>query len=574
MLENICLVQELKKLKESSNEAVETLDSFSEFKEYMHIKRTIQDELESSIKEACELKGQQLILVCGGVGDGKSHLISYLKDKNPEVFERFELHNDATESEEPTKTAMDTLNEKLLPFSDARIDIKEDYKLIIAINLGTLNNFINSEYSPNYKRLKEYVENNYILESKIHESSFDKSSPFHYVNFSDYHLFSLVKSGVRSEYLSSLIGKVVSPKEENPFYSSYRESCLQCEGNELCPVKYNYEFVMKEENQQKLIELLVEMMIKYKFIISTRSMLNFIYEIIVESSIDALPLNKQINSIKKMGSQERVAALIKTLLFENSKGGKIFEKISQLDPLKKRSEETDEILMLMHTNDDLSKLVDEYLDRKDLFLKRLIVSYGKNNRNDLIKFLIRDINFRKGIQDTLYNDFIRNLYVLNMKEKSPELKSAYDLIKNGIYNWNGSMKEGDRISVFAGKKQMIYQMKQDLELKPYTKDLRGRQEERELEKFIPFMKMSFQTNEGIPHEIELDYFLFELINKITRGYRPNKKDKDNYIKFSNFVDSLSKEGKQNREVYIEDRLNRISFGIKKDEDWEEFTFVE
>ncbi|MGL5149865.1 MAG: DUF4145 domain-containing protein, partial [Clostridium sp.] len=75
-----CLVQELSRLKESSKEAVESLNTFSDFKKYMHIARDAQNELEDIIMEAHKKDGAQLVLVCGSVGDGKSHIISYFKD--------------------------------------------------------------------------------------------------------------------------------------------------------------------------------------------------------------------------------------------------------------------------------------------------------------------------------------------------------------------------------------------------------------------------------------------------------------------------------------------------------------
>ena len=72
------LVEELRKLKKSSLEAVDSEKEFSAFKQYMHIHRKVEDDLISTIKLAKSLPGKCLILVCGNVGDGKSHLISYL----------------------------------------------------------------------------------------------------------------------------------------------------------------------------------------------------------------------------------------------------------------------------------------------------------------------------------------------------------------------------------------------------------------------------------------------------------------------------------------------------------------
>ena len=183
-----CLIQELSKLKESSKEAVEGLNTFSKFKTYMHVNRDVQDELQQIILKAAKENSAQLILVCGSVGDGKSHIISYFKNKYPDVMSNFTLHNDATESLEPNKTSMDTLNDVLDNFSDEKIGTSTE-KLILAINLGTLNNFIDSEYGKRFTVLQKYVESKKILEKSIIENRFDSSSNIQFINFSDYNLY-------------------------------------------------------------------------------------------------------------------------------------------------------------------------------------------------------------------------------------------------------------------------------------------------------------------------------------------------------------------------------------------------
>ena len=144
-----CLVQELSRLKESSKEAVESLSEFTPFKKYMHIPRDAQKSLD-----------------------------------------KFTLHNDATESLEPNKTSMDTLNEVLEEFSDDNIE-NSNQKFILAINLGTLNNFIDSEYGERFTKLKKFVQDKKILDTSIEDSSFDSNRSFQFVNFSDYHIFTL-----------------------------------------------------------------------------------------------------------------------------------------------------------------------------------------------------------------------------------------------------------------------------------------------------------------------------------------------------------------------------------------------
>lgn len=69
---DVCpLVDELKRLKKSSSEAVDNDEEFSPFKMYMHIHRSLEDDLIKKIEQAKESIGKSLILVCGNVGDGK-----------------------------------------------------------------------------------------------------------------------------------------------------------------------------------------------------------------------------------------------------------------------------------------------------------------------------------------------------------------------------------------------------------------------------------------------------------------------------------------------------------------------
>ncbi|EKN40818.1 hypothetical protein CFSAN001627_17078, partial [Clostridium botulinum CFSAN001627] len=215
-LDKKCLIQELSRLKESSKEAVEGLGEFTPFKRYMHIEREAQKELQDLILKANESNEAQLILVCGSVGDGKSHIISYFNNNYPDVMKNFTLHNDATESLEPNKTSMDTLNEILDSFSDEKIE-ESNEKFILAINLGTLNNFIDSKYGDRFSILKEYVQNKKILETSIESSAFDENSSFQFVNFSDYHIFTLKDGKVYSKYIESLITKIVDSSEYNIF---------------------------------------------------------------------------------------------------------------------------------------------------------------------------------------------------------------------------------------------------------------------------------------------------------------------------------------------------------------------
>lgn len=139
-------ISELSRLRKLSMESVENTASFDKFKKYLHVLRPVEVNLRTLLNRANSANKKTLILLCGSAGDGKSHLISYLRNADSEhLLDTFELYNDATESSAPLLTSIDTLAEKLAPFNDDNYLKDDGFKMILAINLGTLNNFIESE---------------------------------------------------------------------------------------------------------------------------------------------------------------------------------------------------------------------------------------------------------------------------------------------------------------------------------------------------------------------------------------------------------------------------------------------
>ena len=151
------LLKELSKLKNSSKEAVESNDNFSDFKEYMHVNRSIQNDFIKELERVQNEDSNHLIILCGSVGDGKSHLLAYLKTKKPELYNKFIIHNDATESFDPNKSAIDTLSHVLQPFNNENFETSKD-KIVLAINLGVLSKFLESKYCANeFTKLRDII---------------------------------------------------------------------------------------------------------------------------------------------------------------------------------------------------------------------------------------------------------------------------------------------------------------------------------------------------------------------------------------------------------------------------------
>lgn len=93
-------------------------------------------------------------------------MLSYCKAIYPEMMEKFYVHNDSTASLYTDKPASYTLMKIMENFTDDKID-QSNSKVILAINLGTLNNFLEADEENRFGKLKRYVESTGILDETI-----------------------------------------------------------------------------------------------------------------------------------------------------------------------------------------------------------------------------------------------------------------------------------------------------------------------------------------------------------------------------------------------------------------------
>lgn len=585
----------LKSCKQSSKEAVENLDSFSPFKKYMHVQRPVEIELERCIIAASHSAEPQLILVCGGVGDGKSHILSYLLDKYDFLKDSntFYFHNDATESFSPRKTSIETLATVLKPFSDEGLLHSGSKKIVLAINLGTLNNFIESEYGDAFSRLRDFVRKKRILESVLDEEDTADDHIFKFVNFSDYHLYQLTEHGPKSDYIKGIFRKISQKTDDNPFYQAYlndyeddREIALRN------PIIQNYELFQHEDVQDKIIELLIQAMIKEKLIISTRGLLDFIYNILVPASMENMSYPQIKDFVRELDFRNYTSSLLPFQLFEKKDASLIHQAIYHINPTRIRTEELDYFLIEFKSRKDGAYLFSRYLEinRLPYFAKSFLQNSpwrnpeGKDQliyRKSLVKlfvylyYLIPKTE-HSTFEDSTYQLFMKYLYYWNKREWSKLAKLYRDDIREAIYNWNGE-GNGDLIYVQIGQPQTQYYALQKLEIEPHINRTSSLSDV-ELHKFLTMMNVQFRnknSNSSIA-SIDIDYTLYAFLVRINRGYRPNKKDKFQFIKFVEFIETLSEFGNSKEEIIFESKQskNKTRYRLKYDELFDQYTFME
>lgn len=323
-------INELNRLRKSSSDSIDNVESFDSFKVYMHVTRTAEEDLKEILRKVNASGKKSLILLCGSAGDGKSHLLSYLKNSDVEnLLEGYTIYNDATESNSPSKTAIETLNELLDSFRDVNLELPGK-NIILAINLGVLSNFIESEYGEFYWNLKTYVEKCNILTSKVNDNGYDSRSHFQHVSFSDYHMYSLTEQGAHAGYIEDILDKVFGNNEGNKFFASYENDCSSCPLSKKCPVRTNYEFMMQKSRQRFVANLLVKTVVKDKMVLTTREILNFIYDILVSNNFSYSKFQKLIDDASFL--KEYMKQLTPSLIFDSNDVTVLMNMVRKYDP--------------------------------------------------------------------------------------------------------------------------------------------------------------------------------------------------------------------------------------------------
>ena len=553
-----CLINNLNKLKDSAQESVESLGKLDKFKSYLHVDREpLQSEYLNILKESSEKNISQLILVCGSAGCGKSHVTSYLCEKYLFINEKFKIINDATESYNPKDTCIDTLNEELQPFSDENI-YSSKQKLILLINLGTLSNFITSQYASKFTMLKKYVEDNRLLDNKISEDieNISQDSRFKHINFSDYKMYSLSEKGVDSLFLKNILDKVTGLNKDNEIYNSYKTCCTDCKCKNRCPIKLNYEYLLNEDIKNNLVQLIIEIIIKYKFIVSTRAFLNFIFTIIVPSNLNGIAIENLKKAIDKMDGKSYVASLLPNLLYKSPDRSDILKHISLLDPMSDTNESLDQLSIEFFISNDKLGLVEKNTGF-NLGNNEEIMSNIESNEN-LYTYLIRMLKIinNNRFEDYIYKSYIDDLFRINTGN-SVELSNLYGNVLKATFIWNGRNSENKNknkmINMNIGIKQFEYTIFQELNIVKYTKGMK-QSKKSILYKFNPYIELQFckKNHSDMKMSIEIDYMLYELIFNINNGYLLNRLDKTEFIKLDTFVKKISNFGNKKNEIFIVD----------------------
>ena len=542
----------LRRLSKLSAEAVQNIDDFDQLKEYMHVKRCTEDDFKDLMSRIVDVKHKHLVLVCGSAGDGKSHLLSYLKYKDQnKILDSYKIINDATESDAPNQTAIQTLAERIAAFRDDRLDDGGCEKVVLAINLGMLNNFIDSEQGKYFSRLKQYVlDNNIFSVTKSTRASQD--SFFYHIDFSNYQLYTLTEDGAKSEYLTALFSKIFDNSLSNPFYTTYKNQGTTCPHHTHCPVRDNFEFLMRKDVQSLLIQRIVEVCIKNKMVVTSRDILNFIFDAIVSPDFDESEFWGILSNPSKF-LETYISFTTPMLLFENKDTSNLIDCMTDNATSGQNVQIRDEDVLNFYAAENIFPIALSVLDGskyadviKDIGLPNVNTSTG-DLKKYIYKFLMyykKLIDYKLFQTDELYTSFVRDLYYAyagNYKR----LKNLYMAVKESVYAWDGRYG-GELICIDDSSDD--YSILEQLVIKF---DFPNRNGGDEILQFTPVIIVDL-SNESKTQRVSfsIDYSLYKVIMAMKDGYCPTSQDRNLHADFSSGIMALAEFGTKKSRVYI------------------------
>lgn len=492
----------MKYLSVSSRESIVNSEVFTDFNKYIHINRPIGDRLKEALKKL-NSKEKGIILVVGSVGDGKSHLLSYLNENYPELLTEVEIYNDATESDNPYRTAVETLINKLKEYKRSI-----NKKLVIAINIGMLHNLNEKiEGSNELRDLSELIEGSRIFSEEVSDINELNDEEVTVVSFLTEKPFIIKNGEVSSDFYNEIMKKIFSESESNPFYENF----VRDDGfNRKESIYRNYKLMLNEKVQETVIRLLIKIQIENKRMITTRALLNLIHDLIVPEKDD-----------------ESNNSLLVNLLFESPERSNLLKAVNTQDPALVQNANIDKLNVdLYNSLDFYSKCLELFGEEDYKNIEEYILLFDGLSHERKFKMIVRLhylLNY-KDYESIVYLKYIEALE--NIEKDKRMIKDLLMKIRKAVESWNGSPENG-----FIYKDSIDYtsKMRIGIEFKYTLKSIRVTNQ----------LTIEVILNvQGEDYKLVIDYNLYKLLTDIENGYILKEKDKSEAIVFAEFVDKV------------------------------------
>lgn len=506
----------------------------SDLQKFLHVTRPTEERLCELINTATP-DAAQLILLCGNVGDGKSHLLSHLRQSGR--LRDFDVHNDATESFDPSKTNLETLTEKVLTdFSDDRIESSRRH-LILAINLGVLANLYDEADRPRYSRLRQYIDESRLLERT--SSHTPPTKYFAHVDFTASSVVELKSDAVSVPLFRELLNRIFSKDSANPFYQAYDNSPL----DDVAAI--NYAFLLNESCRRAFERLLIQAAVKHKVVFSVREFLDFLADCLISRG------GTVTGTVR-----ERLADFLPFSLFESA-DSPLHDAFRKSDPMQVRSVRADAAMFeiaAVNKQDRRLNIAFNYEtpywlpapDEDEETEIRLLCKLQQR-----LDYFVSNCNREE--EDLPYSEFLQVLCSVSSFVKAglvdATLKEFIETVTKAVSCWHGDPHKPKHVVLRPPGPRDRYRLLRQFELRVdgMSSDV--------IELTNHDFAIRFQINgTEVKRLLHVDFELYRMLYRVSRGYLPNRYDQLACVSLSAFVECIITTGLDSADIFV-DRIN-------------------
>ncbi len=540
-MEDLKLFHIVSTLNQCSVESVQSGNGFTDIDRYLHTERPVTNEL---IEKMIEINnsGGGIILLVGSAGDGKSHLLSKIKDLDQDNWPLDAFYNDATASCSPNKTAIDTLKEALVDFNDVNIGTTTKRK-ILAINLGKLNAFIDD---PNiqlqYAEIASAVRP--LFEGSVNAPK--ETDRVKIIEFSNKQIYEFDPTlngydAFKSDFMNQILEKIVGETPKNPFFQAFTIDVESVEDIQKNPIIINFQLLMLPEVRKSIILYVIEAIIRFNLSITPREFLDFIHSIIIPINYAAYKEDKSFYEF-----------LLPSLLFKGGDNA-ILKALSKLDPLKHSSTIHDSTLSLLFTSnsipDDFFPTLSSTSKLPTYVITRTNQFYDNNGRDieRTTKFLFRLqhlLNYHS--ESETYKSFVDSLKTV-FSEDISRYGELYQLVSTAIPRHYGSyvaQQDSIPLNIQGGK----YKMFANLQMSPAVPIYRYNPDRPN--EFYPNYRLIWEIPLHGNKDLVIDYSLYSYLYDLSQGKLAIAYENEKNIRFGNFVRYLASISNKSKAVLV------------------------
>lgn len=479
-----------------STEREEGNDELATYKDHIYIKTQIEDDFLDALKFA---KHDDIVFLCGSSGDGKSEILTRYSQK---YKEKADFHLDATHSFAPTQNAIQALDERFSSFKNSQ------KPLIVGINVGMLGNYA-EEGASLHDDIKASIKA--FLENK----KSDISCHHTFLDFEQYPKFTLGKDESTSDFAAKFLEKLTRQTLENPFYVLYDNEVKRKGHSKLTA---NFALLGIASVQKNVIALLLSARLIKEQFLTARGLLDLVHKILTMDNY----------------------------LFDNLFSGadnELLEQIQSFDPCNIHTRKIDEFILQFELKIEDPDFISLNAQLNEIGVYRLS---SASSYLRLLYLLKDETSFSYGLTDPLKVDFdnqlvneFASIWLIHNEfdgsiEKESELFNFYEdtLISAVRAYCNRNCSCLDQ-GVYFISKLNSFVIAAELEIEADFPRIQNNYSGK-IGIFNAYLLVDGHSLQPIPISVNL----LDLLNKINKGYRPNKHDKNAVLLLTEIADQI------------------------------------